>query len=191
MAQPNFGKPPAGERLERIKKSPNYKNDQFQNIHLTPQLTEGVSMFSVLLQFFFGKSKRSRPAGVLPFRKTDLLNLDPGKNNLVWVGHSSYFLQVDGKKILVDPVFSGTASPFSFTTKSYPGTDIYTPDDMPVIDYLFISHDHWDHLDYPTIIALKPKIKKIITGLGTGAHLEYWGFDTSMIFEKDWDEKIE
>src|SRR5258705_1786842 len=118
MNQPQSDNPSADERLERIKQSLNYKNGQFQNIHLTPQLTKGVSMFSVMLQFFFGKSKRSRPAGILPSKKTDLLNLDPAKNSLVWFGHSSYFLQVDGKKILVDPVFSGAASPFSFTAKS-------------------------------------------------------------------------
>ena len=109
---------------------------------------------------------------------------------MVWFGHSSYFLQIDGKKILVDPVFSGNASPVKFTTKSFEGSDVYAAADIPVIDYLFITHDHYDHLDYETIIQLKPKIKKVITGLGTGAHLEHWGIDKNSIIEKDWNEKV-
>jgi hypothetical protein len=175
MQQPQFGKLPAGERLNRIKSSPNYKDDEFRNVHPTPQLTGDANMFSITRKFFFGKSKLSKPSRALPSKKTDLVNLPRQKNILVWFGHSSYFMQVDGKRILVDPVFSGAASPLSFTTKSFPGTDVYTTDDLPEIDYLFLSHDHWDHLDYKTIIKLKPKVRQVITGLGTAAHLEYWG----------------
>ena len=190
MQQPPFGKFSSGERLERIKRSPNYKDGQFQNIHHTPNLAEGVSMLTVMRKFFFGKSKRSKPAGILPSKKTDLLNLDPGKNIIVWFGHSSYFIQVDGKKILVDPVFSGAASPLSFTTNSFPGSDVYTTEDIPELDYLFITHDHWDHLDYKTVLKLKPKVKMLITGLGTAAHLERWGYDMNKVIEKDWNEEI-
>ena len=154
-----FGKLPSGARLQRIKRSANYKNGQFQNVSLTPTMTEGVGFFDVLIQFLFDKKKRVKPVDIIPSVKTDLLNLDPAKDILVWFGHSSYFMQVDGKKILVDPVFSGAASPVSFNIKAFKGTDIYTTDDIPGIDFLFISHDHWDHLDYKTIIKLKPKIK--------------------------------
>jgi L-ascorbate metabolism protein UlaG (beta-lactamase superfamily) len=134
-------------------------------------------------EFFFEKNKRGTPKNILPSRKTDLLQLDPGENVLVWFGHSSYFMQVDGKKILVDPVFSGSASPIG-TTRSFKGSDVYMVDDLPVIDYLFISHDHYDHLDYTTINKLKPKIKKIICGLGTGAHFERWGFDSIVLLKR-------
>ncbi|MEI9957635.1 MAG: MBL fold metallo-hydrolase [Ferruginibacter sp.] len=68
---------------------------------------------------------------------------------------------------------------------------MYNTDDIPAIDILFISHDHWDHLDYSTIKKLQPKIKTIITGLGTGAHFESWGFKKEIIIEKDWNENIE
>ena len=136
MLQPQSGKLPSGERLKRIEASPNYKNGQFRNIHTTPQLTEGANIFSVMRKFFFGKSKNTKPPGKLPSKRTDLLHLDANENILVWFGHSSYFIQLDGKKILVDPVFSGNASPLKFTTKSFKGADVYTTDDMPVIDYL-------------------------------------------------------
>lgn len=190
LRQPQFGKLPAGERLEIIKRSPNYKNGAFQNQSITPDLTEGASYFSVIKDFIFEKSKRVRPVDRIPSVKTDLLHLDIQKDVLVWFGHSSYYIQIDGKRILVDPVFSGSATPLPFGTIAFKGTDIYTVEDIPVIDYLFISHDHWDHLDYETIIKLKPKIKNVICPLGVGEHLEYWGYDKNNIIEKDWNEEI-
>ncbi len=187
---PRFGKLPSGARLERIKQSKNYKNGQFQNRSDTSMMTAKGGMFTVLKQFLFDKKTRVKPVDIIPSVKTDLLNLDPAKDVLVWFGHSSYFMQVDGKKILVDPVFSGAASPVSFNIKAFKGTNLYTTEDIPDIDFLFISHDHWDHLDYKTIIKLKPKIKTIICALGVGEHLERWGFDTHIIHELDWNEEI-
>lgn len=187
---PKFGKFPSGARLVRIKQSQNYKNGQFQNRSETPMMTAKGGMFTVLIQFLFDKKTRVKPVDIIPSMKTDVLNLDPAKNVLIWFGHSSYFMQVDGKKILADPVFSGAASPFSFSIKAFKGTDVYTTEDIPEIDFLFISHDHWDHLDYTTILKLKPKIKKIICALGVGEHLEFWGFDTYIINELDWNEEI-
>ncbi len=185
-----FGKMPSGKRLENIKQSVNYKNGSFQNISVTPDFTDGAGYFTVLKEFLFKKNLHGKPSGAIPSKKTNLLTLLPNENVLIWFGHSSYFMQVDGKKILVDPVLSGNASPVKFTTKSFEGSDVYTTDDFPPIDYLFITHDHWDHLDYKTLVKLKPKIKKVITGLGTGAHLEHWGFDTNLLIEKDWNEEI-
>ena len=191
LKQAKFGKLPSGKRLEKIKQSVNYKNGSFQNLSHTPALSEGVGFFTVLKEFLFNKNKRVKPVDTIPSIKTDLLNLDPAKDILVWFGHSSYFMQIDKKRILVDPVFSGAASPVSFNIKAFKGTDIYTADDIPEIDFLFISHDHWDHLDYKTVLQLKPKIKKIICAPGVGAHLEFWGFDKNNIIEKDWNETID
>jgi L-ascorbate metabolism protein UlaG (beta-lactamase superfamily) len=191
MQQPQFGKAPEGARLARMLQSPNYRNGAFQNRNHTPDLAEGVSYYKVIKDFIFGKSKRAAPATVLPGEKTDLKNLNPDEDIIVWFGHSSYFMQIGGKRILVDPVFSGNASPLSFTTRSFNGADIYTVDDMPAIDFLFISHDHYDHLDYKTIKELQPKVKLVITGLGVGAHLEYWGYDTAQVKEMDWNEQLD
>ncbi len=190
MQQPQFGRNPTGARLERIRQSPNYKNGQFQNLSPTPMLTEGASYFTVMKEFLFGDKARRTPADSLPGKKTDLLHLDPAEDLLIWFGHSSYFLQLDGRKFLVDPVFSGSASPVKFTTRSFQGSDRYSPEDFPEIDYLFITHDHWDHLDYETVKALEPKVKRVITGLGVGAHLERWGYSAGKITEKDWNEEF-
>ncbi len=191
MQQATFGKNPSGSRLVLVKQSANYKEGKFQNLSFTPDLAEGVSYWAVLKEFLFTKHPRLSPTLPLPSVKTDLKNLPTDENLLIWFGHSSYFMQIDGKRILVDPVFSGNASPLSFTTKSFAGTDNYKPDDFPPIDYLFISHDHYDHLDYATIVALQPKVKQVITGIGTGEHLAHWGYTPQQIIEKDWNEKVE
>lgn len=190
LRQDKFGKLPSGERLKRIEQSRNYKNDAFQNLENTPAISEDASYGGMLYNFLFSQSKQVLPKVALPSIKVDLLALDPDENILVWFGHSSYFMQVEGKTVLVDPVFSGFASPFSFSVKAFAGTDRYTPADMPEIDYLFISHDHWDHLDYETIIELKSKVKQVICGLGVGAHFEHWGFDKDKIYERDWYDSI-
>lgn len=188
LSQAQFGQAPSGERLKRIRESENYHKGSFQNQSYTPVMPEDVSIFRVMVDGVFKRSKRNVPKDKLPSKKTNLKALDPGKDVLVWFGHSSYFMQIDGKKMLVDPVFSGSASPFSFMVKSFKGSDVYTPDDFPEIDYLFITHDHWDHFDYQTIMKLRPKVGKVITGLGVGAHFERWGFDPKLIVEQNWNE---
>ena len=190
MQQAKFGNAVTGKRLERMKESPNYKNGKFENQHNTPALTEGYSYTKVLFEFLFKKKEGRVPVDSIPSVKTDLLNLPPDKDILVWFGHSSYFIQLDGKRILVDPVFSGNASPIAGSNKAFKGTDRYKVADLPNIDYLFISHDHYDHADYETLTQLKAKTKKVICGLGVAAHLEHWGFPADNIIEKDWNEQI-
>ncbi len=191
IRQDKFGKAPHGKRLERFQQSPNYKDGKFQNLSFTPPLTKGYSMAGVLYNFMFNQHPNRMPADSIPHVKTNLLTLNINEDVLIWFGHSSYFMQLDGKRILVDPVFSGNASPLPGTTKSFNGTDMYSVDDLPPIDYLFITHDHYDHLDYETILQLKTNVKKVICGLGVGSHLEHWGYDPSMIIEKDWHDTIE
>ncbi|WP_246625307.1 MBL fold metallo-hydrolase [Edaphocola aurantiacus] len=190
MQQPKFGKAPSGARLERMKQSPNFKNGVFENKTHTPSLTEGYSMTKVMWEFLFSKNPNQKPHQDIPSVHTDLKHLPADSNIVVWFGHSSYFLQMDGVKFLVDPVFSGNASPVPGSTKAFKGSDAYTVADLPEIDYLLISHDHYDHLDYETIKALKGKVKKVVCGLGVGAHFEYWGYATDKIIERDWEETI-
>lgn len=191
LQHPKFGKAPSGERQLLIEKSPQYKNGKFENQSFTPDLAEGESMAGVLLEFFFKKVDRKTPTDLIPSIKTNLKDLSIEEDILVWFGHSSYFIQLAGKRFLIDPVFSGNASPIPGTTKSFKGSDIYTVDNLPEIDYLLITHDHYDHLDYDTILKLKPKTKKIITALGVGSHFEFWGFPAENIIEKDWYSTIQ
>lgn len=192
MQQASFGKAPSGARLERIKKSPQYRDGAFQNQSETPALTGGASYYTVIKDFFFGKHERKTPDAPLPSIKRDL-NIQPSlKPELTWFGHSSYLLQINGLNILVDPVFSGRTSPVSYAgTKAFPGADVYKAIDMPRIDIMVVTHDHYDHLDYETIQKLKDRVGLFVTSLGVGAHLEYWGVPAEKIKELDWWESVE
>jgi Predicted Zn-dependent hydrolases of the beta-lactamase fold len=186
---PNFGQVPKGKSLERIKKSPNYYDGSFHNKHVTPQLTSGKSYFATAIDFLFTKKERLRPERELPVIQSDLWQMNREDDWLVWFGHSSYLLQVDGIRVLVDPVFI-ESSPLPFYNKPFKGPDLFCPKDIPEVDFLVISHDHWDHLDYKTVIALKDRMGKIICGLGVGEHFRRWGFDENRIIELDWDENM-
>lgn len=183
-----FGKHPRGERLKRVQKSTNYKNGQFQNLTPTPMFAEGVTWRKMITDSLFSKSKNSKPKHRIPSTKIDIHSLDLKLNCLIWLGHSSYFLQLDGKRFLIDPVLNGNASPFKIAIRNFRGSNPYTVNDFPEIDFLLITHDHWDHIDYKSLRKLRLKIKKVITGLGTGEHFEYWGFNPEIIIEKDWYE---
>ena len=185
--QPSFGKTPRGERLERIKKSSNYKHGEFQNLRETRLMTSDRGRLGSILHFLFQKTEGLRPDQPVKAIKTDLNKIHADEEMLIWFGHSSYLIQTAGKRILVDPVFH-MASPVSFVNKPFKGTDIYKPEDMPDIDFLVISHDHWDHLDYHTVMELKDRIGTVICPLGVGEHFEYWGFDKHRIVELDWNE---
>ncbi len=191
MHQAKFGKAPVDERLTRIQQSPNFKNGKFQNRSITPTLAEGYTMIGELYKLIFKRVSRRFPTGSIPSVKTGLKNLPSDSEILVWFGHSSYFMQIHGKTFLVDPVLSGSASPVPGSVKAFKGSDIYKAEDLPFIDFLLITHDHYDHLDYETVLALKDKINVVICGLGVGAHFEHWGFDTDKIIERDWDETID
>lgn len=191
LGSPQFGALPAGSRLEQIKKSPHYMDGTFHNLLPTPILTDGSGVVSSLFQSFFIKKDNPVPPGPIPTSKTSLKSLERNTDTVIWLGHSSFFIQLGGQRILIDPVLSDHAAPVSFSTRAFPGSNPYTADDLPDIDVLLISHDHWDHLDYPTLTALRSKIKQIFCGLGVGEHLQRWGFSRNIIHEADWGERAE
>ena len=190
--RPEFGRAPRGERLARMESSIHYMNGQFQNLVPVQVMNEdnGESRLTATAKFLFGDKSQLSPKEAMLSDKTDLKTLDVSQDAVVWMGHSTFFLQLGGRRILIDPVFSSYASPVFFINKAFPGSNIYTAADMPEIDVLAISHDHWDHLDYPTVMALKDKVKNVVCPLGVGEYFEQWGFDLSIIHEEDWDTEI-
>ncbi len=141
-----------------------------------------------MLSDYFKKPASTTPHKVIPSNKTSLHNLVAKNPTVIWFRHSSYMIKSKDFTLLVDPVLSGYASPFSFFAKSFNGTDIFNVDDFPSIDLLVITHDHYDHLDFKTVTKLNRKVRRILTPLGVGAHLEYWGIESSKIVELDWWE---
>ena len=190
LSQASFGHIPQGKRLERIKQSPNYDGKQFVNEVETVTMTGDRGVFAVWKDFLFGDKSQTVPDTALNVIKTDLKSLPQDRDWIVWFGHSSYLLNLSGKKVLVDPVFY-QGSPVSFVNKMFKGTDVYKPADMPDIDYLVISHDHWDHLDYRVVTELEPRVKHVVTGLGVGEHFEYWKYPVEKLTELDWWESAD
>ncbi len=181
------GKLPSGKHLEKLKQSPNYKKNAFQNLSPTPMKPDDISYWKMMREFM-NKNKNTVPPDLLPSVKTDLNRLASPQPVIIWFGHSSYLIRIESKNFLIDPVFSGNASPLSFMIKAFPGSNIYKPEDMPAIDYLILTHDHYDHLDFKTVRKLRNKVDKIYCSLGIGSHLSYWGFDSNKITELDWWE---
>lgn len=181
-----FGDNPKEGYLEEVQSSPHYIGGKFQNLEPTPMFTDGSGPLGAIMEVMFAADTRAVPASPLPFVKIDFKALPPDKDLVIWLGHSSFYLQLGGYRILIDPIFSGHASPLSLINRAFEGTNRYSAGDFPEIDYLLISHDHWDHMDYHTAIAMNPLVKNVVCGLGVGSHYRYWGYDAARVHEGDW-----
>ncbi len=170
--------------------SSNYKNKRFVNLSPTVVTAEGVS-FGQLLREYFRKPADNIPSHPLPSVKTDLRALHADIPVITWFGHSSYLIHCKGINILVDPVFSSSLAPVPGLVKAYPGTAAYTVADMPDIDLMIITHDHYDHLDRKTITQLKPQTRAYYTALGVGAEIARCRVDETLITEMDWWETVQ
>lgn len=187
---PSFGASAAGERLQRIQQSPNFRDGKFQNPVATVMQTDDMPFFKVMKEFFFAKGDRV-PAETIKTMPVDraAFHQQTGGVKICWLGHSSLLIEIEGKVILTDPVFSQRVSPFSFIgTKAFPYSENYDWENLPKIDLVLLSHDHYDHLDYQTIRSLKDENLPFVTALGVGAHLERWGIAPERITELDWWE---
>ena len=176
---------------------PNYRNGQFQNLD---QAVRRVTLDTIsrsrkprwlsLLKFLGGQPKNLLPSKPLVAINTDLINTTYDTPTVVWFGHSSFLLKAGRVNILVDPSFSGFAGPFKGAIKAFEGSNVYNEGDMPVIDALVISHDHYDHLDYLTVKQLRKKVKRVIVPIGVGSHFIYWGFPANLITELNWNDSV-
>ena len=186
LQHPMFWANPSWDRLARIEKSPNYHDGQFWNLTETPMMTpdENGENDTSILSWLKWDTGRRYPSQEIPSVKTDLKSLPKNQNTLVRLWHSAYFMILDGETYLIDPTLV-TGSPVWFVNKPFPWTTIYQTEDIPEIDYLIITHDHYDHLDYFTMKEIKDKVWKVVTSLWVWAHFERWGFDADDIIEMD------
>ena len=183
------GKLPTGERLARCEQSAHWRDGEFRNEHATPQLTGGDGMAVTLWKFLFERLPELKPSHALPVVKTRLHALGRDEEVVVWLGHSTVFVQTGGVRFLFDPVLT-CKMPVTLFMRPFVGTDVYTPADIPAVDYLVITHDHWDHLDCATVKALRERVGKVVCPLGVGAHFEYWGYDSTRIVDMDWNDSL-
>ena len=189
LQHPAFGRHMSEERIARIEQSPNYRNGMFQNLIPTPQFTGNKSMLGALKDFLFNRPDSITPSTPIKAVKTDLHSLPTDRDWLVWFGHSSYLFCLNGKRCLVDPLLK-MEFPVTLMMQPFKGTDIYSPEDMPDIDLLIITHEHWDHLDYATLRDLRHKVKYAVCPLGVAEYLEYWGYSKDIISEMDWGDNV-
>lgn len=189
-----FGADPAGERMERIRRSPNFADGVFRNPVSARTRPSGSTV--EFAKIYFEKESRARraPTGTIPVHPTTLADLaKPPVSGLrlTWMGHSSVLAEIDGHRVLFDPVWGDRCSPFAFA-----GPKRLHPVPLPLaalgpVDVVVISHDHYDHLDLPTIKALASTDTVFAVPLGVGAHLERWGVPASRLRELDWNESTE
>jgi L-ascorbate metabolism protein UlaG (beta-lactamase superfamily) len=181
-----FGKGADGERLARMQRSPQYGDGSFVN----PQ--ELVNHFGKMVSGMFSVSDDATPSTTPPFERVPASRFDtPPTSGLrvTWLGHSTLLLEIDGHRVLTDPVWGERSSPLSWIGPSRWYPPPLSLGDVPKLDAVLLSHDHYDHLDYWTIVAMKDWDTTFVVPLGVGAHLAYWGVPEAKIVELDWWER--
>jgi L-ascorbate metabolism protein UlaG (beta-lactamase superfamily) len=187
LQHPKFGLLPQGASLEAVRQSPHQVAGEFRNLIETPMRTGDRNFVANVASMVMDRNRRLTPAAPVPSVRRDLKALDRAEDVVVWLGHSSFFVQIGGRRILIDPVFSTEAAPAPYLNTAFAGSTPYTADDLPDIDTLLITHDHWDHLDHPSLVALRERVRHVVTGLGLGATLQRWGYPRARIDEADWN----
>ncbi len=181
---PQFGQKPRGEDLERISQSPHYDEGKFANLIETKMGSIGA-MMATLPDFLFGKN--GSPDAPLPVKFGENGQLAADSLCFVtWYGHSAFLMEMEGKRILIDPMLGETAAPTSFGSSRFDYEKPIPIEELTDIDAVILSHDHYDHLDYKSILALKDEVGHFYTALGVGSHLKHWGVTADKITELDW-----
>jgi L-ascorbate metabolism protein UlaG (beta-lactamase superfamily) len=201
MVMSAMGARARGERLARMQQSPQWRNNHFDDV--VPR--GGASVYAYLRRqigwgairdWMFAGSKYRVPTESVPMVSVAQASFASAPSTglrATWIGHSTTLLEIDGARVLIDPVFSSSAG-----VNGMMGQRRFFPmplnaADMPELDVVLISHDHYDHLDYPTIrqlLQLEAQARAVfVVPLGVGAHLEAWGLAPERIVELDWWEE--
>ncbi|MGY0488180.1 MBL fold metallo-hydrolase [Streptomyces sp. WG-D5] len=183
-----LGAAPAGERAERVRRSPQYRDGAFHNRIPTETLVQGQGL-RMTREWVLG---RRRPPGPVPVvAPPPVAEPAPDGLHVTWYGHSSALIEIEGCRVLIDPVWSERCSPAPLAGPRRLHPNPVPLAGLPRLDAVVISHDHYDHLDAPTVRELvRVQSAPFVVPLGVGAHLERWGVPADRIVELDWDESI-
>lgn len=188
----SFGARPTGARLERLRKSSHFVDGKFVNSVPTNKLAPG-SFFAMLRHQLFGNEERvpKRQIPVVMRSAADYATGPASGLRATWIGHASTLIEIDGRRVVTDPIWSERCSPSTWLGPKRFHPPPVPLDALPPIDVAIISHDHFDHLDMSTVQALATRGARFVVPLGVGAHLEVWGIAVDQITELDWNESVE
>lgn len=188
---PAFGGRVTEHQRKRFEPLPHYEGKTFRYPIPTKMNTSVRDMFPVAWEFLKGSPSR-KPRGEYPIVSLGRRDFErPAEPRVIWFGHSAALLQTDGLTILFDPMFGNAPSPFPMIGgKRFGGKLPMDLADLPPIDYVFITHDHYDHLDYGSIKKLQAKVGHFLVPLGVANHLRRWGVDDGRITELDWWQEM-
>jgi L-ascorbate metabolism protein UlaG (beta-lactamase superfamily) len=183
-----FGQAASGPRLARVQRSPQYRDGHFVN----PQPL--YNDYGGMLRGMWHPSNDVNPKSPPDVAQLSPRVFDtppPSGLRVTWFGHSANLIEIDGKRVLTDPMWSERASPISWLgpKRWYPPP--FALEELPALDAVVISHDHYDHLDYRSVQRLNARGVKFVVPLGVGQHLEYWGVPLARIVELDWWESTQ
>lgn len=182
-----LGAKPSGDREARMRRSPQFHGAAFDNSTPTTVMPRGQGL-QILREAVLGRQQRT-PVGVVP-----IVVPTPGTPtglDVVWYGHATTLVEIEGRRVMFDPVWSDRCSPSSLVGPRRLHPPPVPLIDVPALDAIVISHDHYDHLDMPTVRTLTAtQSAPFLVPLGVGAHLEKWGVPLSRIVELDWDEDV-
>ncbi|WP_248635413.1 MBL fold metallo-hydrolase [Desulfatibacillum aliphaticivorans] len=186
---PQLGARGGGDGLAMTRESDHFKDGKFFNPMETPIQESFWGSVVSFWKFAFTDNNRV-PEHPLPFVKVDAEAIGQGAQEelrVTWLGHSTAIIEMDGQVILTDPVFGKRASPVAFAGPRQFNEELpLSIEDLPAVDAVVISHDHYDHLDYGSVMALEGRTARFFVPLGVAAHLERWGIDKERIVELDW-----
>lgn len=191
---PQFGGQPTQEQKLAYAATGHYEDGKFINQVPSPMDVGLKDIPSLLYQQIKGDPDR-QPSVKFDVQKIDSLEIEQKPDSitrLTWFGHSAFLLEIAGKKILLDPMFGDVPAPHPWLGKSrYSNGLPIEIEKLPQIDAIIMSHDHYDHLDYGSIMRLKGKTKQFYMPLGVGAHFRKWGVSDEHIHELDWWDDIQ
>ncbi|WP_055591149.1 MBL fold metallo-hydrolase [Streptacidiphilus griseoplanus] len=186
-----LGGVPDGERLERILGSPHHADGTFTNPVAARTASRGAALPYLRTQLRKADRVRRAPASAIPLVRTVPAEPPASGLRLTWLGHSTVLAEIDGARVLFDPVWGERCSPVPFAGPRRLHPAPLAPAELGPLDAVVISHDHYDHLDMPSIRALAGSGAMFAVPLGVGAHLERWGVPAGRITELDWHESTE
>ncbi|MGI9545215.1 MAG: MBL fold metallo-hydrolase, partial [Cyclobacteriaceae bacterium] len=193
LQQPQFGQPPKADTLAQVAGIINHNGKTFQNKDRITTTMSPLKALSLIPKWLSTDGEKV-PSWSIPIKhrkKEEFESIPDSLVRLTWFGHSAFLLEIEGKRLLLDPMFGPRPSPIPFGSGRFNDTLPLAINDLPPIDAVLFSHDHYDHLDYPSVLQLKDKVGHFYVPLGLGSHLKKWGVASDKITELDWWQEVD